>query len=98
MNRTMSCFFEKEIRKKGDGNTSYKLSLLGLYASQGSLYLQNPCVCTEETGGELESRKRTPGELYLIIITISIDFGAILKELFVIRPIVKTPSQPGFVL
>lgn len=46
-----------------------------------------------ERGGKPESRKQMPRELYLIIITISIDFGAILKEPFVIRTNSQNPKS-----
>ena len=85
---------QAEVRhRKGGASASYKLSLLGLCASQGHLNLQNPCVCIRERRGKLESRKRTPREQYLIIITISIDFGAILKEPFVIRTNSQNPKS-----
>lgn len=50
-------------------------------------------MCTAGKGGRPESRKLTPRELYLIIITISIDFGAILKEPFVIRTNSQNPQS-----
>jgi hypothetical protein len=50
-------------------------------------------VCALERGGKPKSRKQTPRELYLIIITISIDFGAILKEPFVIQTNSQNPKS-----
>lgn len=79
--------------RKGGRSASYELSLLGLYSSEGRLTLQKPCVCIGERGGKAESSKRMPRELYLIIITISIDFGAILKEPFVIRTNSQNPKS-----